>query len=139
MRRFSNSWVVPFLVLSSCSWIEVQPPPRHPPAHGKVDCTESRVDPAMDTVGAVLLGSVALSCGMAAVAARFSCGEGCPGPGPIPYSFAFACALPAAVLAIPVVISAEYGFRHTKRCREMRRRAPTSQPTLTEWLRAPQS
>ena len=89
----------------------------------------------MDTVGAALLGAVAVACGLAAVAARFSCGEACPGP--IPYSFSLGCALPAAVLAIPVVMSAEYGFRHTKRCREMRRRAPTSQPTLAEWLRAP--
>jgi hypothetical protein len=89
----------------------------------------------MDTVGAVLLGSVALSCSLAAVAQYYSCGEACPGP--FPYSFGLGCALPAAVLAIPVAISAEYGFRHTTRCREMRRRVPASQPALAEWLRAP--
>jgi len=130
MRPFRIAWVVPVLALaSSCSWIGVKPPPQHPPTHGKVDCTESRDGPVADTVGAVLLGSVALSCGIAAAGALLAggdnpCAQSELASCGLPPSLALMCVLPAAVLAVPYFVSAEYGFRHTKRCQALKRGLP---------------
>ena len=43
--------------------------------------------------------------------------------------------LPAGVIAIISAFSAEYGFRHTKRCQQLRQGTPGRQPTSAEWVR----
>ena len=120
-------------VASACSWSAVERLPVTPPLRGYVNCTESQVDPKGDLVVAAVSGTVALICGATAGGLRALCSTGpktddswaCNRPGNM---VGLACALPAALVAIPYALSAEYGFRHTKRCREFHLRFPGWRP-----------
>jgi hypothetical protein len=109
------------LSIGGCSWIAMARPPRPPvePAPPAA-CTTSRLAPALDTAGAVLVGVPAVTVTAAAIATPACHGEGwdCLFQFPTPGAKAATIVLGLAFVGLAVVdtVSAVNGFQWANDC-----------------------
>ena len=107
-------------LVSGCSFITVRGAPDPIPTERPVQCTESRIPPALDTVPAVVL----LGGGSLLIGEAFSQrGGGQDSPAAI----LFVTGVAAVLAGLPFAGSAWYGYVKTGRCRDLNRPPP---PTL---------
>ncbi len=92
---------------SGCSWALVRPPPAAPPPpEAPLECTTARDAPYGDVAMAGFM--------WASTIALLACfGEDCRS------AFGWTAVGATAVLGVPAVLSAIYGYRHTGRCRAL--------------------
>ena len=124
-HRIAACAIASGLALSGCSWIGMtrpQPPPvaESPP----VNCTTSRVAPAFDTAGAVLLGVPGLITTVYGIAVPACTGSGwdCmlqPGSGGDKAAI-IAVGLSALGLGVMEVVAAVNGYGWASRCEDLR-------------------
>ena len=102
------------LVIAGCSWASVTQPPAVDPGTRPVPCTESRVAPTADVVGAAAFGAAAL----AGLAYGVSTHGDTDIEGP-PSGVGFGVAAIAAIPATLYILSAVSGYRSTCRCQQL--------------------
>lgn len=113
------------LALSGCSWIGMTRPPQPPVAESPpVTCTTSRVAPAFDTAGAVLLGVPGLITTVYGIAVPACSGSGwdCmfqPGSGGDKAAI-IAVGLSVLGLGVLQTVSAVNGYGWASRCEDLR-------------------
>lgn len=106
------------LSLCACSFVGVQGPPAEDPGPRPLDCTTSVALPAIDSLAALAIGSLA-------VVAFASAGQGDEGG-----LLAVTVGIPAAVLGVTYGISAVRGTRAVHACSEMNDRRPRRRAAL---------
>jgi hypothetical protein len=111
------------VALCGCSFVAVRRPPQSPPPPGApLECTQSRVAPAFDTVGAILVPLVGLS---AAAVCELEQSQQSWASEPMDLHCGNIVWATAGVTAA-YVASAIYGFHETGACRRVAARPPLS-------------
>jgi hypothetical protein len=101
------------VAVSGCSWLFVSTPPSvTPPPTVPLSCTESRAAPVLDTIVAVPYAAMAFA-GAAVMT---------DSDDDVDEAIGTALLISGAIPALVYGLSAAYGYRHTRRCRDMKAR-----------------